>query len=280
MNSSLLDNNLHYFFKIIYQNYRKIFLYIIPLCILICTSCSQRATEKELISEAVEYMEQGLYVEAIGQLNQALKLRKSGKIDASKLDILAYRAEAEFKMEDYVAAENTYLLISDLDEDNAEYIDMAVASICRGSKDLDEAKELYEVTRAARKDSNAHKFARDELVKLIRAQGGDMDEALSYYREYMEDETKADAYIWYKIGALYMEYEEYETALQYFDKAIATAREGEAEVKKALKFNRAVALEYMGNYSEAIEEFESYMEMYGVDDKATHEIDFLKTRIR
>ncbi len=132
-------------------------------------------------------MEQGLYVEAIGQLNQALKLRKSGKIDASKLDILAYRAEAEFKMEDYVAAENTYLLISDLDENKMEYIDMAVVSICRGSKDLDEAKELYEITRTAQQDSNAHKFARDELVKLIRAQGGDMDEALSYYREYMEE---------------------------------------------------------------------------------------------
>ena len=48
---------------------------------------------------------------------------------------------------------------------------------------------------------------------------------------------------------------------------------------KELAFNRAAVREYMGQYDEALSLFEAYVSAYGEDERAQHEIDFLKTRV-
>jgi len=43
-------------------------------------------------------------------------------------------------------------------------------------------------------------------------------------------------------------------------------------------FNYAVALEYQGEYEQALEAFEAYTAQFGSDEQAEHEIAFLRTR--
>ena len=47
---------------------------------------------------------------------------------------------------------------------------------------------------------------------------------------------------------------------------------------KELAYNKAVCLEYSGQYRAAQAEFEHYISVFGADENAQHEIDFLKTR--
>ena len=47
---------------------------------------------------------------------------------------------------------------------------------------------------------------------------------------------------------------------------------------KELVYNKAVCLEYSGQYRAAQAEFEHYISVFGADENAQHEIDFLKTR--
>lgn len=77
--------------------------------------------EKQAFASAgIEAMEQGDYEAAIVSFDQAL-LKADGKIGAFEKDVLLYRAEAEYKQEDYPAAKNTYELLLKEDKDNAEY---------------------------------------------------------------------------------------------------------------------------------------------------------------
>ena len=47
---------------------------------------------------------------------------------------------------------------------------------------------------------------------------------------------------------------------------------------KELAYNKAVCLEYRQQYRQAQAEFETYIKVFGDDEDARHEIDFLKTR--
>ncbi len=58
----------------------------------------------------IEAMEQENYEAAITSFDQALE-KSNGKIGAFEKDVLLYRAEAEYKQEDFPAARNTYELL-------------------------------------------------------------------------------------------------------------------------------------------------------------------------
>ena len=65
------------------------------------------------------------------------------------------------------------------------------------------------------------------------------------------------------------------------DQAAAAVPEGDTQgmaLLKELAYNKAVCLEYKQQYSAAQTEFEHYISVFGADENAQHEIDFLKTR--
>jgi tetratricopeptide (TPR) repeat protein len=68
---------------------------------------------------------------------------------------------------------------------------------------------------------------------------------------------------------------EYEEALKVFEAGSASAA---GLTLQQLKFNEAVCYEYLGRYDKALQLFESYVEEFGSDEKAEHEIAFLVTR--
>lgn len=81
----------------------------------------QRETKKqELLKEGIELLEESRYEEAITRLDEAVQWSK-GKVGEFETTVLLYRAEAEFRLEDYDAALNTYGILRKEDPENEEY---------------------------------------------------------------------------------------------------------------------------------------------------------------
>ncbi len=47
---------------------------------------------------------------------------------------------------------------------------------------------------------------------------------------------------------------------------------------KELTYNRAVTYEYLQQYDKALALFQEYTDAFGADEKAQHEMDFLRSR--
>ena len=131
----------------------------------------------------------------------------------------------------------------------------------------------------------------------------DFDTAKSLYEEALNSGKtgeKLESRIYNQLGLCQMAEEDYDTAADSFDKgynalitgyqagtgaqldqAAAAVPEGDTQgmaLLKELAYNKAVCLEYKQQYSAAQTEFEHYISVFGADENAQHEIDFLKTR--
>lgn len=103
---------------------------------------------------------------------------------------------------------------------------------------------------------------------------GDMNYAASLYEKYIQtDETNGEVYN--QLGLCKLNMEEYETALNCFQKGIAT---GDGEVMQELLFNEASAYEYISDFSTAKTKFSEYLAKYPNDETARRELEFLETR--
>lgn len=103
---------------------------------------------------------------------------------------------------------------------------------------------------------------------------GDMNYAASLYEKYIQaDETNGEVYN--QLGLCKLNMQEYETALNCFQKGIAA---GDGEVMQELLFNEAAAYEYVSDFSTAKTKFSEYLAKYPNDENAKREYEFLKTR--
>lgn len=103
---------------------------------------------------------------------------------------------------------------------------------------------------------------------------GDMNYAASLYEKYLQtDESNGEVYN--QLGLCKLNQGEYETALNCFQKGIAT---GDGEVMQELLFNEASAYEYVSDFSTAKTKFSEYLAKYPNDEAAKREYEFLKTR--
>ena len=133
--------------------------------------------------------------------------------------------------------------------------------------------------------------------------GQDFDTAKSLYEEALNSGKtgeKLESRIYNQLGLCQMAEEDYNTAADSFDKGYnalitgykagtgaeldqAAAAVPQEDIQgmtllKELVYNKAVCLEYSGQYRAAQAEFEHYISVFGADENAQHEIDFLKTR--
>ena len=133
--------------------------------------------------------------------------------------------------------------------------------------------------------------------------GQDFDTAKSLYEEALNSGKtgeKLESRIYNQLGLCQMAEEDYNTAADSFDKGYnalitgykagtgaeldqAAAAVPQEDIQgmallKELAYNKAVCLEYSGQYRAAQAEFEHYISVFGADENAQHEIDFLKTR--
>ncbi len=239
------------------------------------------------------------YTGAIEAFEQALEA--AGEKDKSfNEDVLQYRAEAELMLKDYQAALHTYDLLAEMEPENLSY--QYMRSICYGRQgDADQAVSIF--TEAKNKDKAGEWTAGYE--EALTTAGGacvageQYEKAMSLYEDALKDGT-VNGEIYNQMGLCQMAEEDYEGALDSFNKgwdqvttqynagsgaglsqaltAVGEENQGDRELLKELSYNKAVAAEYLQDYDSALQQFETYIEVFGPDEDAQHEIDFLKTR--
>ena len=109
---------------------------------------------------AVAMMENGDYEGAVAAFN--VLVEEATKVTEFELDVLKYRAEAEFMLEDYAAAVHTYRTLMEVDKELPEYYYCASIAMARDGqteeasellmrgKDLDKKLEAAGVVRCSR----------------------------------------------------------------------------------------------------------------------------------
>ncbi len=115
-------------------------------------------------------------------------------------------------------------------------------------------------------------------------------EAISFYEEFLTipndvSEDSEDEYIvsdyymafsYNQMGYCYLELEQFEQAIDSFNKGLEI---GVSSLEETLLVNKIVALEYSSNYVEAYNVLQEYITKYPDGEETIRELDFVKTRL-
>ena len=260
----------------------------------------------KLRKDGIEKLNAGDPEGAIADLDAALEKagNKSNKLSGFNADVLWYRAEAELLLKDYEAASHTYDLIAEQGGDKISCLYMKAVCVEKLG-DKDSAVSYYREALGQEKEGSRSAGFEEALIAAGSAcvNGQDFDTAKSLYEEALNSGKtgeKLDSRIYNQLGLCQMAEEDYNTAADSFDKGYnalitgykagtgaeldqAAAAVPQEDIQgmtllKELAYNKAVCLEYSGQYRAAQAEFEHYISVFGADENAQHEIDFLKTR--
>ncbi len=246
---------------------------VAALCITMAVGCGKGENRYTYRDAGIEALNAGDYETAIVSFDKAVEASK-GLVGAFDIDVLKYRAEAEYRVGDYKAAADTYGILIQVDEEKPEYLNLRCISRAR-TGDYPGALEDYH--RAAELDTE--KKAPGRLEALLAAgtaleEQGAAAEAMALY-EAAEAEGLNGAELYNRMGLCRMSEAKYEEAAAYFGRGLAAS--DSAGVPELL-FNQAVAYEYQGDFAKARELMEQYLANHGPDEDAERELAFLKTR--
>ncbi|WP_156797260.1 hypothetical protein [Johnsonella ignava] len=288
----------------------KINLIVVSLIIIsssMLSGCfSELKAEKNAKREAMAMFNAKDYANAAVKFDEAFNIRKGSKIDASRADILEYKAEALYLSGNYSASGGVYALLSEAYPNNTDYMDMRVICICRADEDIVLAKNIYDASEAklnaaGQKNAgkgdltssntvvtatfgtssgvyNIHVEALCELTTSLSRTDEGATQALAYYSTMALDDARLNAKFCNQIGRLYYMKNDYANAVNFYEKGLSIG--GDDKTIKALKFNLAVAYEAGMHFEKALELFEDYVKTYGGEEIALHEISFIKSRIK
>lgn len=229
-------------------------------------------SKNEYRLEGIQKLEAGDYAGAVESFDQAVA-KSRGTVGGFELDVLKYRAEAEYRLEDYAAAAHTYDVLLQVDEKRAEYRYMRCMANAKAGN-VESALADYTEQTAADKESSELSDAALLILGTALEEQGENDKAITLYQQAM-DQGQANAELYNRMGVCKLNEKAYDEALQYFEQGIQT---GDEAVLPSLKFNRAVTYEYQGDFERALKELEAYAAEYGGSEEADREIAFLRTR--
>lgn len=246
---------------------------VLILILAIIPGCGKKENKYSFREAGIEALNTGNYDDAIEAFDQAINSSKGlvGKFD---VDVLKYRAEAEYLSEDYPSAVNTYDILIQVDGERAEYYNMRSASRAEAG-DLTGALEDYK--RSAELDTE--KQAPGRLKALLAAgaaleKEGSADQAMALYEAALA-EGEESAGLYNRLGLCKMAEEEWDEAMGYFAKGLLAP---DSSLVPELLFNQAVAQEHKGDFKAALDLMQQYVSAHGSDEEAEREITFLKTR--
>ena len=236
------------------------------LAVVMLGGCSGK--ERKNFEAGKALLNEGKYAEAVEAFDKAIEAHGSNSIRGLEIDILRYRAEAEYRAGDYKAAEHSYRLLTSADENRSEYMDMLAIIYTKLSNtdmdiNIDNAIDMYDKKMDAAYLDSAEEF----LEKLLKETGRKNAKILAVYAKHMSKR------------------EDYDKALEAVDEGIALLEKkklnkSDDETLKSLMFSRGSCYEYKSDYNKALEAFNAYIEKYGEDESVSHEVAFLKARIR
>ncbi|MBR5266578.1 MAG: hypothetical protein IKU20_00095 [Lachnospiraceae bacterium] len=254
---------------------KKISSLMAALCLtsVLLTACGG-VTEEMLVTResAIVMMEEGNYEGAVAAFNGLVENAK--KVTEFELDILKYRAEAEFLLKDYEAALHTYQTLKEVDKERPEYCYVSVMALANLGR-ISDAEAMLE---AGVKLDKKHEAAGYYEAKLALADGyeacGNVDAAEGIYQELIALGF-GNSSIYNRLMLITMNEGDYEGALTWAAKGMIL--EDDLAMQE-LKFNEAVCYEFLGEFKKALELFKAYEAAYGSDERVAHEIAFLETR--
>lgn len=261
--------------------------------------------KKRLRAQGIELLNGGDAKGALPVFDEALAAA-GNKSRAFQMDVLSYRAEAEMLLDDFEAAEHSWDLI--LEQGGDPVCVRYMKSFCEsrlGNKD--QALALYREAREMEEKGKVSPGYEEALLAAgeVCMETGDREDARALYEEALRD-TKGDgrfeSRVRCQMGLCQMAEEDYQGAAdsfyQGYDRLITSYKAGTGasldqaaaaiteenqadwQLLKKLAFYQAAVCEYMQDYEEAKSRFETYIQVFGTDEAASHEIDFLNTRIR
>lgn len=275
---------------------KTVYIMILSGCIsaMLLTGCQSGKEKYTFRDTGIEQLNAGNYSEAIQSFDQALD-KSDGLVGTFELDVLKYRAEAEYKAEDYSAAAHTYEVLSQVDEPRPEYAVMQNIFYIKAG-DLDKAIEVYQAVygpeagtgdgqddkdgKAEKKSESAVEPAASNQVTILLPLGqalteaGRMDEARTLYQQAVDGGVQSDE-LYNRIGLCELEAGNLDQAMSYFDAGMMMPDEG---ARQKILYNQAVVCERKQDFAKALELLESYAATYGSTPEVEKEITFLKSR--
>ena len=221
------------------QNFRKHLrpLAVLAAAALLLTGCKGVTEEEKTAREnGIALLESGDYEGALDQF-EAL-IQDADRVTDFEVDILKYRAEAEYGLKDYEAAAHTYDILSQIDKERAEYGYFAALSLAKAG-DSAGAWEKLEQGRALDEDGTAPGFA-EAMTAVGEAylDSGDQERADAVYTELIQS-GKAGTSVYNRLAMAEIKAGDYETALSYCETGLALS---DRTAVRELKFNQAVCL--------------------------------------
>lgn len=117
----------------------------------------------------------------------------------------------------------------------------------------------------------------------IMEQKGDLEGAISYYKEFLLLQTKEHdissyyfALSYNQLGYCYLELGNFEEALSNFNIGLSLEQ---PLLERVLLKNKVIALESLNDFEEAYELLQEYILLYPEDDDAIRELEFVTTRL-
>ncbi|MDO5417397.1 MAG: tetratricopeptide repeat protein [Lachnospiraceae bacterium] len=275
---------------------------------ILLSGCEKGADKLALRMSGIEKLDAGDYAGAVTDFEAAIQASR-GRVGEFETDVLKYRAEAEYMLEDYPAAAHTYDVLVQVDGADTEYLYRAalmkaLSGDAQGAlSDYEEGVELEQKatgkkaagkkadekngdkkpepgqkTEETEASEDVDRFGRGDVLAAVGEAciaAGRREDADRLYEAAVQDGT-AGPEVLNEMGLSLMEMGQYEEALGFFEQAVQS-QSADASVREAA-FNRGAALEYLGKYKDALQAFEEYVSQYGPDEAAQKEITFLKSR--
>ncbi len=247
---------------------------VIILAAFILTGCS--GISEEMLAErdeGIACMESGDYEAAIEKFEDIIS--QAERVTDFHLDILKYRAEAEYSLDDYDAAIYTYDLLEQLDGENAQYCYLKAVCYAKAG-DTDKAAEQITAGRELEDGTmpgTGYAEAMETIADIL-SDSGDFSGACVVY-EALISAGYDTGDIYNSLMLALIDMRDYEGALDVYEESLALSNN---EAAKDRAFNAAVCYEYLGQYDKAISMFESYTDEFGDDERAEHELAFLSSR--
>lgn len=237
--------------------------------------CGESKEAKEARLKGIEQIKNGDYASAVESFALALESADS-VVNAFELDILKYRGEAEFMLEDYSAAAHTYGILADVDKEKPEYLYYKAASGAMAG-DPETAVEDYKKASDGARDQV--KTAAEAIIAVSSVAdafrtAGDYDRAVEFCEQAISDGVSGPE-IYNQMGLCMMAAKRYDEALSYFEQGIAMGNE---ELSRRMMYNTGALYEMKGDFSRALEIFRNYVSEYGSSPELEKEIAFLESR--
>ena len=251
----------------------KLLVLTAGVCMSLTVGCGKSENKYTYRDAGIEALNAGDYESAIASFDEAINA-SNALVGAFDIDVLKYRAEAEYRAADYQAASDTYGILIQVDKERPEYLNMRCVSKAQ-TGDLSGALDDYKC--AAELDTEKNAPGRAEAILAAGAaleNQGASAEAMTLY-ESAQAEGIENAELYNRMGLCKFGEKDYETAITYFAQGLLKP---DAASVPDLIYNQAVAYEYKGDFDKARELMEQYVAGNSSDEEAARELEFLKTR--